>query len=122
VFSSLSPGRYGSAYVVSLQTRTEAVNQAVDLVKQEMTRMGQAPVEERELSLAKSYLIGSFPLRLSTSRKVADLLVGIEEYSLGLDYPDRFRREVAKVSAADVMRVASRYMDPATFSSVVVRK
>jgi len=122
VYSSLSPGRYGASYVVSLQTRVDAVGEAVRLVKEEMTRMGQAPVEERELQLAKSYLIGSFALRLDTSRKVADLLIGIEEYGLGLDYPDRFKAEIAKVEAADVRRVAARYMDPATFSSVTVGK
>jgi zinc protease len=122
VYSALSPGQYGSSYVVSLQTRAEAVSDAVRLVKEEMTRMRQATVQERELALAKSYLIGSFPLRLDTSRKVADLLIGIEEYGLGLEYPERFKREIAKVTAADVMRVAGRYLDPTTFSSVTVRK
>jgi zinc protease len=122
VYGSFSPGRSGSSYVVSLQTRVDAVGEAARLVRAEMARMGQGPVEASELSLAKSYLIGSFPLRLDTSRKVADLLIGIEEYGLGLDYPDRFRSEIAKVSAADVARVAARYMDPATFSSVTVGK
>ena len=122
VYSSLGPGRYGASYVVSLQTRVDAVDEAVRLVKEEMTRMGRTAVEARELSLAKAYLIGSFPLRLDTSRKVADLLIGIEEYGLGLDYPDRFKAEIAKVTAADVQRVAARYMDPATFSSVTVGK
>jgi zinc protease len=120
VYSYLSPGRYGAACAVSLQTRVGALEEAVGLVKEEMARMGRAPVEERELRLAKSFLIGSFPLRLDTSRKVANLLVAAEEYSLGLDYPERFTREIAKVSAADVERVAARYMDPATFSSVTV--
>jgi len=122
VYSYLSPGRYGAAYAVALQTRVDAVAEALRLVKEEMGRMAQAPVTDRELQLARSYLIGSFPLRLDTSRKVADMLVGIEEYRLGLDYPDRFASEIAKVSAADVQRVAARYMDPATFSSVTVGK
>jgi zinc protease len=122
VYSSLSPGRYGASYAVALQTRIESVGEAVKLVKEEMTRMSQSTVEDRELQVAKSFLIGSFPLRLDTSRKVADLLVGIEEYGLGLDYPERFTREIAKVSAADVQRVAARYMIPVTFSSVTVGK
>jgi zinc protease len=122
VYSFLSPGRHGASYAVSLQTRVDAVGEATRLVREEMARMGRAPVEERELELARSFLIGSFPLRLDTSRKVADMLVGIEEYGLGLDYPERFAREIAKVSAADVQRVAARYMDPATFSSVTVGK
>ena len=122
VGSALSPGRYGASYTVSLQTRVDAVPQAVSLVRDEMARMGRTPVEDAQLALAKSYLIGSFPLRLDTSGKVADMLTGIEEYGLPLDYPDRFRAEVSKVTRADVERVAARYMNPAAFSSVIVTK
>ena len=122
VYGSILPGRYGAAYVVSLQTRVEAVAEAAQLVKEEMARMGRQPVADRELVLAKAYLIGSFPLRLDTSGKVAGLLIGIEENGLGLDYPDRFKAEVAKVTAADVQRVAKRYLDPAGFSSVMVSR
>jgi zinc protease len=122
VYSNLSPGRYGASYVVALQTRIESVDDAVKLVKEEMTRMSQTTVADRELQIAKSFLIGSFPLRLDTSRKVADLLVGIEEYGLGLEYPEHFMREIGKVSAGDVQRVAACYMDPVTFSSVTVGK
>ena len=122
VYGSILPGRYGAAYVVSLQTRVEAVAEAAQLVKEEMARMGRQPVADRELALAKAYLIGSFPLRLDTSAKVAGLLIGIEENGLGLDYPDRFKAEVAKVTAADVQRVAKRYLDPAGFSSVMVSR
>jgi zinc protease len=122
VYGSILPGRYGAAYVVSLQTRVEAVAEAAQLVKEEMARMGRQPVADRELALAKAYLIGSFPLRLDTSAKVAGLLIGIEENGLGLDYPDRFKAEVAKVTAADVQRVAKRYLDPTGFSSVMVSR
>ena len=76
--------------------------------------------EGRELRLAKDYLIGSFPLRLDTSAKVADFIVAIEEQGLGLDYADRYKAAIARVTAADVQRVAARYFPPDTFSRVVV--
>ena len=82
--------------------------------------MGKEPVSDAELALAKAYLIGSFPLRMDTSAALANLLVTVEELGLGLDYPDRFRERMAKVSAADVLRVARRYFDPATLSTVTV--
>ena len=122
VHSNLSPGRYGASYIVSLQTRLDAVDEAVRLVKEEMVSLGKGSVPAGALDLAKSFLIGSLPLRLDTSGKVADFLINIEENGLGLDYPDRFRTEVAKVTAADVERVSARYLAPATFSSVIVRK
>jgi zinc protease len=122
VYGSLSPGRYGSSYSVGLQTRLEAVDEAVRLVKDELARMARDPVTARELELAKSYLIGSYPLRTDTSDKMAGLLVAVEENQLGLDWPDRFKAGIARVTAADVRRVATAYMDPATFSSVTVGK
>ena len=78
------------------------------------------PFYERELKLARDYLIGSFPLRLDTSAKVADFIVAIESSGLGLDYPDRYRERIAHVTAGDVQRVAARFLSPATFSRVVV--
>jgi zinc protease len=70
--------------------------------------------------LAKSYLIGSFPLRLDTSAKVADFLVAVEEMGLGLDYADKYRERIARVTAADVQRVAARYFAFDSFHRIVV--
>jgi zinc protease len=122
VFSSLVPLRHGASLVVSLQTRSEAADQALRLTKEEMLRVGREEVSPAELDLARSYLIGSFPLRLNTSGKVAGFLIAVEDGGLGLAYPDRFKEQVGRVTAADVRRVAARYFDPAGYSSVVVGK
>jgi zinc protease len=122
VYSTLLPGRYGASALVSLQTRTDSVAEAVRVVREEMARLGREPVTAPELERARSYLIGSFPLRLDTSGKLAGFLGAVEDNGLGLDYPDRYKERVARVTAADVQRVAARYLDPATFSSVLVGK
>ena len=122
VYSALGPGRYGASYFVGLQTRLEAVDEAVRLVEEEMARMGREGVTPRELESAKSYLIGSYPLKTDTSGKMAGLLVAVEENELGLEWPDRFKAGISRVTAADVRRVAATYMDSATFSSVIVGK
>lgn len=122
VYSALGPGRHGASYFVGLQTRLDAVDEAVRLTRDEMARMGREEVSPRELALAKSYLIGSYPLRTDTSGKMAGLLVAVEENDLGLDWPDRFKAGISRVTLADVKRVGAIYMDPATFSSVTVGK
>ncbi len=122
VGSYLVARRYGASFLVSLQTRTDGVAEALRLTKTEIARMGKAPVSNHELALAKAYLTGSFPLRMDTSAELADLLVTVEEFGLGLDYPDRFKERVENVSTADVLRVARLYLDPATFSIVRVGK
>jgi predicted Zn-dependent peptidase len=46
----------------------------------------------------------------------------VEEMGLGLDYADRYRDLVSRVTAADVQRVAIKYVDPAGFHRVIVGK
>jgi zinc protease len=120
VYSYANPAKYGASFIVSAQTRTAEVPKVIEIMREELARMTREPVTERELKLAKEYLIGSFPLRLDTSSKVADFVVAIEEQGLGLDYADRYKERVAKVTAADVQRVAAKYFAPDTFNRVVV--
>lgn len=120
VYAYVSPGRYGASLVLSAQTRTGAVPKVLDMLRDELARMAREPIGEDELRLAKDYLIGSFPLRLDTTSKVADFVVAIEEQGLGLDYADRYRAAIARVTAADVQRVAGRFFGPDTFSRVLV--
>jgi zinc protease len=122
VGSWLSPWRHGPSMMMSLQTRIDEVGEAVRLVREEMARMIQGPVSGPELDRARSYLIGSFPLRLDTTGKVARFLVALEEAGLALDYPERYKEGVGRVTAVDVQRVAAIYFDPARFSSVTVGK
>ena len=120
VYSYVSPSKYGSSFVVGGATRVAEVPKVIDIMRDELARMGREPVTEREVALAKDYLVGSFPLRLDTSAKVADFLVAIEEQGLGLEYADRYRENVARVTVADVQRAAASFFAPDTFNRVVV--
>jgi zinc protease len=120
VYAYVSPGRYGASFVVSSQTRNGEVPKVLDILRDELSRMARGPVSDDELRLAREYLIGSFPLRLDTTAKVADFIVAIEEQGLGLDYADRYKAGIARVTAADVQRAAVRFCGPDTFSRVVV--
>jgi zinc protease len=120
VWSDLEPGRFGAAVTVGAQSRTAAVPKVIDLMREELARMVREPVGDRELELAKSYLIGSFPFRLDTTAKLAGFIASVEALELGADYPERYRREVAKVTAADVLRVSKRFLHPDSFSRAIV--
>jgi zinc protease len=120
VYAYVSPARYAASFVVSAQTRVGEVPRVVDILRDELVRMARTPVSEDEVQLAKDYLIGSFPLRLDTTAKVAEFVMAIEYQGLGLDYADRYKASIARVTAADVQRVAARFLGPDTFSRVVV--
>jgi zinc protease len=120
VGAGVGAARYGSSLTVSLQTRNESAEEALRLVREEMRRVGAADATPAELALAKAYLIGSYALRTDTSSKVAVLIASLEELGLGLDYPERYRERIAAVTVADVRRVSARFLDPDTYSTVIV--
>jgi zinc protease len=120
VGSSFGPGKYAGEFSVSMQTKNEVADQAIEAALAEIRRIRDQPVSEQGLKDAKAYLTGSFPLRLDTSRKIVRMLASIEFYGLGLDYVDRYPGFINAVTAADVQRVARKYLDPDRYALAVV--
>jgi len=116
--ASVMPG----SFAVHLQTRNAAANQALAGVFQELKRIRSEPVSDQELTDAKAYLIGSFPLRLDTTAKLASLLNLVELHGLGLSYFDDYPKAIAAVTKADILRVAQKYLNPDLYALVVVAK
>jgi zinc protease len=103
-----------------MQTKNETAIEAIRIVQQEIRRMREQRVTEQELSDAKNYLTGSFPLRLDTNRKVANFIAQVEFFQLGLDYPQRYADLIKKVTVDDVQRAAQRYLQPERLIVVIV--
>ena len=112
----LMPG----AFMVNLQTRSEATNQAITGVLNELKSMREAPVTDQELAEAKSFIMGSFPLRFDSTAKLAQVLAQVEFYGLGLDYFTQYPKWIERVTKEDVQRVAKQYLDPQRYALVVV--
>jgi zinc protease len=120
VYSYFAAEKSHGSFQFVMQTKNETAAEAIRIAKDEMRRMREQAVEERELSDAKDYLIGSFPLRFDTNRKVAGFLAQVEYYELGLDYPERYNGLIGKVTREDVARVAKQYLRPDDLITVVV--
>ncbi len=120
VHSYFAAQKEPGAFRVWVQTKSESANEAIAEIFKELRRIRREPVSAAELADAKSYLTGSFPLRMDTSAKVAALLANIEIYGLGLDYPETYKRLINAVTREDVQRVANRYIDPDHLAIVVL--
>ena len=108
------PGYFGAGaeHVHLHETAIEADHPAV-LVGQDN---GPTPAE---LAAAKSYLIGSYPLRFNTSTKIANQLLNIQLDELGIDYINRRNGLIEAITIDDVRRVAKRLFGNGDF--IVVR-
>lgn len=104
--------KQSGSFVVSTEVRTEVTAAAVLEIKNEIAAITEKPVEPAELQMVKQYIIGSFPLSIETPQQVANRIASLVLYDLGMDYYDRFRDDVAKVTADDLLRAAKQHLHP----------
>jgi len=120
VHSSFGVHRQPGSFAISLQTKTGNANKAIAAVVDEVKRIRTEGVTDVELSEAKAYLTGSFPLRLDTTDKLASILATVGFYDLGLDYFTDYPKQIGKVTREDILRVAQKYLHPDQLTLVVV--
>jgi zinc protease len=114
--SNIYPGRFE----LDVQTKNESAGLVIKETLNQIRRIRADGITEAELADAKDYLIGSFPMRLETSRKTADFLSSVEFYKLGDDYVDKYKDYISKVTKDDVLRVARKYLSDEDILIVVV--
>lgn len=100
-------------------TRPENVELALHVMYQMLDDIRTKPVTELELRDSKDYLKGSFVFGLETTGQLAGLMIEIERYKLGSDYLVKYAENVEAVTAADILRVAKKYLVPENMVEVV---
>jgi zinc protease len=120
VYSYLNPLDHAGLIMGGLGTRNDRVATSLDILRTEWQRIARDGVSDKELRAAKTYINGSFPLRLDSSRRIADLLVAIQVSKLGIDYLDRRPQLINAVTREHIQRVAKRLLEPKNLTVVVV--
>jgi zinc protease len=118
--SSFPSYRTAGDFQVATFTRTDETVPATQLVLDELRKMSSGEVTPEELSVARDYLAGVFPLHAETPSDVADRVLGAAFYGLPADYLDTYQERIRAVTAADVKRVAQKYLDPQDLDVVFV--
>jgi zinc protease len=93
-------------------TRPDKLALVKKIFLEELERIRKENPTAQEVDDAKKYLLGSLPFRLTSSAAVAELLLAIEQYHLGLTYLDDYRKAVAAVTPEDVRAVAAKHLHP----------
>jgi len=78
------------------------------------------PVPADELSRLKHYVSLRFPSGFETTGDISRRLEEVLVYHLPEDYFSKYVQNIEAVTAADVQRVAQKYIQPARFAVVVV--
>jgi zinc protease len=120
VRSQLDPLKFGPIMLVSAGTRADQSAQSLSVIRDEWAKMVSAGPTQEEIDGAKQYLTGAWPLRLTSTGSIAELLMVIQRDHLGLDYLDKHNALIDAVTLDDVRRVAQRLYKPDQLTVVIV--
>ena len=119
-YSYFSPLRQQGPFVIGMQTQREQAQEALAVVRKTLREFVASGPTEEELKAAKQNLIGGFPLRIDSNRKIHGYLALIGFYRLPLTYLDDFVKNVERVTVADIRSAFARRVHPDRMVTVVV--
>jgi zinc protease len=111
-YSSLSGGMGPGPWYVSAGVDPQNIEQALDLINQEVDRFASQLVTPEELADSQSNFVGRLPLSLESNSGMASAILNLERYDLGLDYYRRYPDLVRAVTSEEVLEAAHRYWLP----------
>ncbi len=119
VGTSLSNQVLADSWGGGMATANDRTAEAVALLRETWARLRDG-VSEQELTDAKTYLTGEYPLRFDGNRRISGILAGMQLMGMTPDYINTRNDRVEAVTAADVRRVAQRMLDPDALEFVLV--
>ncbi|WP_084080060.1 M16 family metallopeptidase [Edaphobacter aggregans] len=119
-------GAFGASYdhpgifYVIAGTKSTSTVAATKAMLDEVNRLKTVPPSASELAKAKDDLLNSFIFRYDSPEKILAEQVTLAFYGYPADFLEKYKEGIEKVTAAEVSRVANKYVDQSKLGIVVV--
>lgn len=107
---------------LSMGTKSATTAEAIQGLYKEIDGMRTQPVTTEELQRGKDAILNSFIFQFDSKEKVLQERMTYEVYGYPADFLERYQKGVEKVTAADVDRVAKKYLVKDKLAVLVVGK
>ncbi|MEE8130894.1 MAG: pitrilysin family protein [Vicinamibacterales bacterium] len=111
---------YDGVFRAAFQSRSETVARASAIVLEEINRIRSTLVTEAELRTSIASFVETFTRSFSSASTTANLFAGDEYTGRDPEYLTHYRDRIGAVTADDVRRVATRYLQPDQLVVLVV--
>jgi zinc protease len=121
-------GDYGASYVYpgifscGAQTKSQSTVYAIDIMLKELKKITEQEVSDEELAKAKDGYLNSYVFNFESKSQIVNRLMTYAYYGYPLDFSEKLKAGVEKVTKADVLRVAKKYLQPDKVQILVVGK
>ena len=119
-------GSFGASYdhpgifYVIAGTKSASTVDATKAMLEEVNRLKTVPPTPSELAKAKDQLLNSFIFHYDSPEKTLGEQVTLAFYGYPADFLEKYKTGIEKVTAADITRVANKYVDQSKLGIVVV--
>jgi len=120
VYSYFIPMAENGPFRIGLQTKKEQADDALKLVNETVAKFVNKGITEKELQAAKNNIIGGFPMRIDSNKKILGYLGMIGFYELPLTYLADFNQEIEKVTVTQINDAFKRRVHLDQFATVIV--
>jgi zinc protease len=107
-------------FYVAAATKSTSTVAATKAMLEEINRLKTDPPTAAELSKAKDQLLNSFIFHYDSPDKTLNEQVILAFYNYPADTLEKYKAGIEKVTAADVSRVANKYVDTSKLAILVV--
>jgi len=119
-YSYFSPRQVPGPFVIGMQTRRDQADEALAVTRKTLRDFVSNGPTEKELLAAKQNIVGGFPMRIDSNRKIHEYLAVIGFYNLPVSYLEDFVANIERVTVADIKTAFARHVDPDKLVTVVV--
>ena len=119
-YAGLRRNRGLGYWQATFEGRTDVTDSALVELLHQIDRIRTEVVPDSELTSAKGFLVGSFPLTIETPRQIAQVVSTARLLGLPADYVQRYRERLSAVSGARARAAAQRAFHRDALTIVVV--
>jgi zinc protease len=101
-------------------TKSQSTIESIQALDEDLDSLAKEPITDKEIKQAKDAILNAFIFRLDSPDKVLAERVTYEFYGYPADWLDKYPAEIQKVTAADVNRVAAKYVHRDQLAVLVV--
>ena len=120
IFSDFSEMDYAQLFRISTSVQNQNTAKLLKAIQDEAERMQTELVTKQDLAHAQSYLIGSIPLQLTSTSKIAGMMLSFQKWELPKNYLDVRADSIRQVTVDDIKRVAQRFFSFEKFNVIIV--
>ncbi|HKB83185.1 MAG TPA: pitrilysin family protein [Burkholderiales bacterium] len=119
-YSFFNPLELEGPFTIAVQTKREQAEEALKVAQETLARFVADGPTQQELDAAKQNIIGGFPLRIDSNKKIQDYLSIIGFYRLPLTYLDDFPAQIERITLEQLKEAWHRRVHPERMATVIV--